>query len=328
MRWALPGGHATLLPMPETLVPVVARLHDALREMDPARFAADDHHALRERLVDITAALRAHTSEAFGSDTAALADALDSSVPADHAGDADLADLADDPVALWVAARVAIGPSYEALVAKLQHAGYEAKSIRPTNYARTFFHMCSALFALFIMEAFTPQMRYVAAAFLAAATIMETSRRVSPAANERLMAAFGKVAHPYEHHRVNSASWYAAALVLIAFVTPVPSCAAAVVVLGFADPAAGFVGRKYGRTTLLHGRTLEGSVTFALVGGLAALLVLRLFHADVIGWTAAATIAAVSGLSGSLAELLSKRVDDNFSIPVAVAFATMWIPWG
>lgn len=306
--------------MPETLVPVVARLHDALREMDPARFSAEDQHALRQRLAEISGALHDHTSDDFGADTRALAEALDRSVPNENSGDP------TDEAAPWVAARIAIGPSYESLVAKLQSAGYEAESIRPTNYARTLFHMSSALFALLIIEAFTPYMRHIAGAFLVAATIMETSRRVSPAANERLMAAFGKVAHPYEHHRVNSASWYAAALVLIAFLTPITSCAAAVMVLGFGDPAAGFVGRKYGHITLLHGRTLEGSATFAVVGALAALVVLRLFHAEALGWGAAGLVAIVSGLSGSVAELLSKRIDDNFSIPVAVALATTWLP--
>ena len=152
---------------------------------------------------------------------------------------------------------------------------------------------------------------------------MEIWRRLSDRANDVMMWIFKKVAHPHEAHHVNSSTWYGTALAILGLTSPLVLCSVAVIVLGFADPAAAFMGRRFGRTKLVNGRTLEGSLTFAVVGTLAAFAAMMLWHAE-LGWGAALIIAGAAAVSAALAELFSRRVDDNMSVPLAAA-AGGWI---
>jgi len=196
-----------------------------------------------------------------------------------------------------------------------------APPIRASNPTRSLFHLASALVALALLY-FLPSRAWligVSAAFAVSAWTMEVARRQSPAVNERLMALFSPVAHPHERHRVNSSTWYVSALLVLAIVAPRPAAEVGVLVLGVADPVAGLVGRRFGRTRLVAGRSLEGSTGFVVAGALVA-----------AGWLAATTalplpslavVAFAGALVGALAELVSTRVDDNFTIPLSVTAA-------
>jgi dolichol kinase len=184
------------------------------------------------------------------------------------------------------------------------------------------FHVSAALVSLvFTLILFTPaQLPWVAACFAGTFWTLEGLRRISPRANDLLMAFFAPIARPIERVRVNSATWYMTALVLLASTGSTIIAAVGVAVLGFADPTAAIVGRRFGRVKLVHGRTLEGTVTFAVVGAAAAL--------GVIAWLPAppplgiaVLIAATAGTAGAFAELFSRRIDDNFAIPLVSAAA-------
>jgi dolichol kinase len=95
------------------------------------------------------------------------------------------------------------------------------------------------------------------------------------------------------------------------------------VVLGVGDPLAAIVGRAYGRTKLLHGRSLEGTLAFALSAALACFVAFVVFHPS-LGVPLALGAAAAAALSGAVAELVSLRVDDNFSVPLSAA-AGAWL---
>jgi len=86
---------------------------------------------------------------------------------------------------------------------------------------------------------------------------------------------------------------------------------AAILVLGLADPAAGVVGRIWGRRPLGKG-TVEGTTTFWLV----ATLVLVPFF----GWPPALLAAGVAAVS----EIVPGLVDDNLVIPV-ITGAVLWL---
>mgnify|MGYP004390682821 CR=1 FL=1 len=96
------------------------------------------------------------------------------------------------------------------------------------------------------------------------------------------------------------------------------------VVVGFGDPAAAIVGRKFGRWKLIHGRTVAGSVGFLCVAGGLSYAWLRLFYREETDTVMALQIAVSAAFCGMLAELFSRRVDDNFSIPLAAA-AGAWV---
>jgi dolichol kinase len=199
--------------------------------------------------------------------------------------------------------------------------------VRPTNYARSLFHVASAAVALTAV-ALLPSRGWLIAipgAFALYAWSMEIARRLNPRLNDRLMRFYGAIVHPHERYRVNSATWYGTALVLLALFATVPAMVTAVVVLGVADPIAGFVGRRWGSRTLRAGRSLEGSLAFFVSGTVAAAVALAIAH---VGSPAAIVVlAGLAGLAGAIAELFATHLDDNFTIPMAVgAVATLTMP--
>jgi dolichol kinase len=146
---------------------------------------------------------------------------------------------------------------------------------------------------------------------------MEASRRFSPQVNERLMKFFGKVAHAHERHRVNSSTWYGTALLILALWSTPAVAAIAVMVLGIGDPIAALIGRRFGRTRLRAGRSLEGSLGFLLSASVIAFAIASVLLPGTIG--SHVLVAVVAGLSGAVAEIFSTRLDDNLTIPLAVA---------
>jgi dolichol kinase len=190
---------------------------------------------------------------------------------------------------------------------------------RPTNYARNLFHIGSAVVAILALMLAPTRACLIglAGAFFAAAWSMELARRLSPRANDRLMALFGRVAHPHEREHVNSSTWYATALIVLAVGASRPVAIIAVGVLGIADPVAALWGRRFGRTRLRTGRSLEGSLGFVVAGGLTAFAVASALLPGGVGGHV--LLALIAGLTGAVAELLSTRLDDNLTIPLAVA---------
>jgi dolichol kinase len=190
---------------------------------------------------------------------------------------------------------------------------------RPENYTRSLFHVLSAAAAL-IMIRLIPHREWLILASGSLALFawsLETARRVFPPANTYLMRFFSRIAHPEETHKVNSSTWYLTALLGLALFAPLRSAELGVVVLGLADPAAGFIGRRIGRTKIRKNRSLEGTLGFFAVGMAGAFGVLAVFHS--LPLASMLAIAAVASASGALIELATIRLDDNFTIPVTVA---------
>ena len=216
----------------------------------------------------------------------------------------------------WLAFRARVQPSYEAMAASLRASAVQVPSLRPTNYTRSIFHLASALAGLAIIElvpSWTAKM-VIAAAVAASAWTMELSRRHSARINAVLMKLFGPVAHPHEVHRVNSATWYATALVGLSLTGQTIPAAVALVALGVGDPAAALVGRRVGRLRLFNGRTVEGTLAFVAVSLVASAALLLIGHQLSLG--AALLIAASGAVAGAAAELFARGIDDNLAIPI------------
>ncbi len=190
---------------------------------------------------------------------------------------------------------------------------------RPTNLARTGLHVTAGALSLALIRLLPGRgwLFAVAAAFAAWAWSMEFGRRRSPVLNAKLMRFFGPVAHLHERHQTNSSTWYVTALALLAALAPLRAAELGVLVLGIADPAAGAVGRRFGRVRIGAERTLEGSLAFFVVGGLGAFAWLVATGAAP---ASAVWLAVIAATSGAIAEVVSsRRFDDNFAIPVSVA---------
>jgi len=226
----------------------------------------------------------------------------------------------------WLGFGNRLQDAYAEMVAGLRQHRVRVPDVRATNWTRSLIHVSGALVGLLCVALLPPALLIpVAGVFFVYAWTMELARRRMPRLNERLMAFYAPIAHAHEHHRINSATWYCTALLLLgtlaALVNPLYS-ALGLVVLGFGDPAASTVGRRWGRIRLLHGRTLEGTLTFVGVGLVAALVLgLTLFSLPV---GTAALLALAAATTGALAELVSARIDDNLAIPVVAAVGV----WG
>lgn len=95
---------------------------------------------------------------------------------------------------------------------------------------------------------------------------------------------------------------------------------AGIAALGFADPVAAAVGRRFGERRFVgwgHGRSLEGSVAYLLVAGLAAAVIAALIPEPV----PALRLAVGCGFAGALTEAITPTGWDNLSAPLAVAVA-------
>jgi dolichol kinase len=195
---------------------------------------------------------------------------------------------------------------------------------RPANAARSLFHVSAALVSLlFTLVLFTPtELPWVAASIAGSFWTLEGLRRPFPRFNAMLMRFFRPIAHPLEAHRVNSATWLMTALTVVAASGDPVVCVVAVCVVGFGDPAASWAGRRWGRIRVRSGRTLEGAIAFVATGTITTTGTLMLVDVPP-SFRLASVLAVVASLAGAATELLSRRLDDNLTVPLVAATATM-----
>jgi len=309
-------------------------LHGLLRDLDPARWKDEVEETLRTRAVEIQSqveALQARFDELRETYTDQSLAALDESLDSIEARFDRLSQLLDeftpdtdlsvpDLRKQWMDFRVRLQPAYEGLAESLRVASIHVPSLRPTNYARNVFHVSSALLSLFLVETvLTPMWMFLAAFSVAAsAWLMELGKRRNARVDRITWRVLGKMGHPYERTRINSATWFSTALLLLALTGSQLIAALALMILGVADPAAGLIGRRFGRHKLVHGRSVEGTAAFVLFGAVGCLATLAIWH-PALGWSIALGITAAAVLPAALAELYAYRIDDNLLVPMAAA---------
>jgi len=308
--------------------PIAIELHALLRELDPARWRADASQALRARIEEIerrVEALRASLEQLGATSDESVQRLREQVAAVDEVLRSRLAELkqrADQGRDEWMAFRTRLTPAYEQLALVLRAEAVHVPSLRPTNYLRSLVHVGFSFFAFGVIQFLaTPAwMVGIAGAFLVYAWSVETLRRRNPGFNDRVMKMYGPIAHDHERHRVNSATWYTTALFLLSLTGSHLVCSIAVLVLGVGDPAAAVVGRRFGKTKLINGRSLEGSLAFVAVATVVCGATLLAFRDDVT-LASAFTLAAIGAVAGAIAELVSRRIDDNFTIPLAAGLA-------
>lgn len=295
-------------------------LHELLRDTDPARWRDELEAAARERLETIERQLdellRSDREEFLRAQWAEVAHLIHENAPEPHGS-------LERRREAWMHLGAQLLPAYERLAAALRSTSQPVPSVRPANTRRNLFHVGTALLIVLLIEfVFPTRLLMLGAASVAAvcAWALELGRRRSKALNRLLMRIFGPVAHPHEHDHINSATWYATSLVLLAALFPPTVAMVALVVLGVGDPAAAFVGRRWGRVKLLHGRSLEGTLAFFGAGLVASMVALSLWHPE-LARPLALGMAIAAAAAGAVAELLAHRIDDNFAIPLAAAAA-------
>ncbi len=293
-----------------------------LRDLDPARWRVELEESAQAKLQRIAAMLEELRASAL-SEFDGLADRLRELLGKLDEYTPSMGLTANEATEAWARFRVQMQPAYEALAGKLREFEIHVPSLRPTNYKRNLFHLASAGFSLCLIEFILdqPSLLQASAAFAVAAWTMELSRKRWPGVNRTLMRLFQPVAHPHESWRINSATWYATALVLLALTGNPVVQTTAVVVLGVGDPVAALVGRRFGKHKLINGRSVEGSSAFFVSSAIAVVGVLLALHG--LPLATVLVIALAGALPATFAELLSKRVDDNLTIPLSAAAGAM-----
>lgn len=314
------------LSLPDTQV--LHDIHSLLRDIDPSRWRDEVESAMRARLAKIQEGMaqlaasrmdeRMATARSKFEDMARL---LRDSAPRRRMPDA------DSLRAEWLAFRARVAPAYESIAVALRAQAIDVPSLRPTNYTRTLFHVTSATVCIVLLEILLPLwvLPWITGGFALMCWTLEITRRRSAWWNDQLMefAFFKRVAHPRERHQVNSSTWYVTALFILALIQAPALAVVALAVLGLADPAAAVVGRRWGRTRIAQNRSLQGSLTFFFTGTIASWAALLAFH-PVAGLGGSLAIAAGATLAGATAELLSKKLDDNITVPLSAAVGT-WL---
>lgn len=303
--------------------PIAEELYALLKAMEPARWRRELEPALRERLNLLREQLHEllERTESLDGDAAlaTLRERLESirAVIQEATPHTDLS--ARQLKQQWNDLRLRLLPAYEAMAVSLKVQAIHVPSLRPSNYARNVWHVGSGIGVLILLQHILSESTtvWVALVFTIMAWSMEISRRKSTRINNLLMRLFSPVAHPHERYRVNSATWYTTSLLLLAATMPAMAAALAVTVLAFSDPAAAIIGRRFGRHTLVAGRTLEGSMAFVVAGVLSSLGVLAIYYPS-LSTTHMLLLALGGAIPGAVAEMVSERVDDNFSIPTTV----------
>lgn len=310
---------------------LMVELHWALSEIDPARWRAGAAARARPRLSEIRARVTALAAKVGAGSLGASLRELESSLasaPAEEGSDGSLR-------ARWMVFRRSLVPSYEAMQRALREHRVHVPSLRPTNWPRGIFHVSSGLVALAVLWSVPHPAWAMAVGWPLALTAwtLEIIRRARPGFNATIMRFFAPLAHPHEYRGINSGTWYLTTIALLSTtVSPVP-CAVGVAVLGFGDPAAAIVGRRFGRVRLVHGRTLEGSLAFLAASAAAGTLAAMIF-APGLSLPLALALGASGAVAGAATELLSLRIDDNLTIGLvasgaaAIACALLGVPFG
>ncbi|MEZ0372050.1 MAG: diacylglycerol/polyprenol kinase family protein [Candidatus Sericytochromatia bacterium] len=306
------------------------RLYELLRDLDPARWGSVRKQALKSTIFKLEAEVYALydrmqdlSSELEGLDKKKYPiSALRETLYQVGMLLTELKGLQIDSHLSYVslyALRKRLQKAYQNLSVMMEACQTPIPHIRPTNIARSLFHATNAMFVL-LMIAAVPSfswMFWIALAYMLFCITMEGLKRVNDRLKEKVMRFFSAIAHPHEYDKVNSATWYGAALVILSLL-PLPLGIIGVAVLGFADPAAALVGRKFGQIKLPGNRTLEGSLTFFAVGTVASSLALMAIHPlGDLGTTLA--VSASASACGAIGELAGSFPDDNLTIPVASA---------
>jgi dolichol kinase len=233
-----------------------------------------------------------------------------------------------DAAVEWESLRLRLTPLYEAMVAELRVEGEPVKHVHPTNFWRNGVHVFSGIgLALAFEHVLTlSTMMLFALSWVVWAWSLEITRRRSERWNDLLMRVFGKFSRPHERYRVNSATWYGTALLGVAMTAPNYCGVVGMLTLAVGDPAASLCGRKYGTTKIFGGKSLEGSLAFALVASAACFAYLSAYY-PYLSAGFRLGLALTAGVVGAVVELISTRIEDNLTIPLAVAWSTMALAW-
>lgn len=199
-----------------------------------------------------------------------------------------------------------------------------ASSAKPLIRARTLFHIAMGVMAVSLYQFVITRTQAIIILYSLMSVVvgLEVTRRIWARWNHILLTSpvFHPIARAREYHKVNSSTWYLCALCIVAPLFSQPAVSIAVLILAIADPAAAWIGRRYGSRKLYRQKSYVGTLTFFMTGFVVAgAFLVGLWPA--IPMARALGAAALCACVAAVAELFSERIDDNFTVPIAGAIA-------
>lgn len=143
--------------------------------------------------------------------------------------------------------------------------------------------------------------------------LLETLRLKSAKFNNFVLGVMGPLMREKERNNYSGFVYYAFGVALTLRFFDESLAIISCIFLIFADPISSLVGIRYGKTKLWSGKSLEGS----LAGFVVCFIVTFIYSLALISFSWNLVIfCLIAGVIGSLAELSSFLVDDNFVIPI------------
>jgi len=195
--------------------------------------------------------------------------------------------------------------------------------LKPTNYARSIFHMVMGMTSMVMYQFVLTQQQAVIILTTMAVFFgsLEITRRFSERWNDFLVdKVFAIIARPFERHHTNGATYYLIALALITPFFSKPAVLVAVLILGFADPMASIIGKRFGKRKLFLDKSYAGTLAFFVTATLVSTIYMA-FALPQLSLVLVLFLSASIAIVGTITELFSSRIDDNFSIPVVCTLA-------
>lgn len=153
--------------------------------------------------------------------------------------------------------------------------------------------------------------RMIIAAGAATAVTVEILRRVSPQVGKLFTRSVGRMLRERERNGISGGATLAIGTLAAALAAPPMIAGAGILIAGLADAAAAIVGRRFGRTRIAGGKSLEGSVACFSTAFLIALAI-----------PGTAPLGALAtALAVTLLEALKLPFDDNLYLPLFTALA-------
>lgn len=118
-----------------------------------------------------------------------------------------------------------------------------------------------------------------------------------------------------EHHSFTGSTWILLGSTLCVAVFPKAIAQAAVTFIVIGDIAAALIGRKWGRHRIFGGKSLEGTVAFAVSTIIAGFCIPGLTPQMIIP----------GAVLGAVVEVAPIPLDDNFTVPIAVGLLMLGI---
>ena len=189
------------------------------------------------------------------------------------------------------------------------------KTKRDLHISRKLFHFLGVMFMVAFLMVFPQETCWLVYFSLGGSFIaIDLIRQKNKDLNQFALRFFGSVLRQSESNKLSGVTFLVLGAGLSLFLFAKPVLILALLFLGVGDPLASFVGVKYGKTKLLHNKSLQGSMAAFFACSLIAFFY---FHHFQLMTENILLVSLLAGICGMVSEMIPLfKIDDNFTQPV------------